>query len=791
MLIDNFYKLQPIRRDGLTSKLILRFLFVFFVWTISQAIKLKRDQIIMEAPNVRIDNIKLTVTDNSDKNSDEGVNEEKGFFDIASEDDSPEKILSQIVIYEPNHIDERHYKRMGFFCAVGEVTDPEIKFQVVNREQYQLLDERIAHLQELHFMANLRLQQKIELIQKHLEEIVFKWTGHVGEVSAFEIEKSKAEQRLTELRKELRDIYQSIGQKKERLIEERILAVRKELELMIENYRKVYEQRFEINKRTFEDNRNALDYKVKRFEALKTQFEERQVQIAAKVNALSLAGVNPYVANFLVAAGFAAAVVAGYFFSIFALSKHLNDENVPFFVIQGFHHFITQVFAGNSIGIQFLLLSGFLIGVILVLTVIVWGCHVMVNWSEKAHQINTTQVNDRATNRLMVEVGDSNNFSFETYAESSNFFQFWLNLVPILIITGVALILLFLGTAATNISSLDTSLTGTLVGTLLTFLMAGLVYLYLVRIVEPRNERYPERSFILNNLELVGVISIFLFCTLAMLFLKPKIDEHDPLVLVEFVSVILMVAFLLGYALRFRGLIATANFLDTRINALYDAIRDNLRPRPLNLTSAEDNSFKQEYLKLQKQLMELIQNKNEMTGYLLWGEDREWLKKKLDFPSRRKPLRWWQFWRSRNVKDENPDSEVAIKLTDIEKQMFPKETVMAKELTDSIHEVKQHIYKLEEEIKARKEEHTAFCRELKEKRTKLHNQVDNYKKAQERFRKILFDRIDGEKKYMEEIVNYLKEGFDLGMWYRVNGLGPSHDYYLPVTDLSKQNGNHE
>ena len=76
-------------------------------------------------PNGKPTNEEPMVANNFNENGNNGSNGEDGFFDIAAEDDSPEKILSQIVIYEPNHLDERHYKRMGFFCAVGEVADPE------------------------------------------------------------------------------------------------------------------------------------------------------------------------------------------------------------------------------------------------------------------------------------------------------------------------------------------------------------------------------------------------------------------------------------------------------------------------------------------------------------------------------------------------------------------------------------------------------------------------------------------------------------------------------------------
>ncbi len=714
------------------------------------------------------------------------------FTDPPNDDDASEDFLSQIVVYEPTHLNERHYKRLGFFSAIEEITDTQKKFQLLIEEQRQLHEERVAHLKELYFISDLRFQQKIETAVKDLEDSRVKWISHVSESSELAIERAKAKQRLDELEEQLHGVHHAIGEKKERLIEDRILAVRKELEAVIENYQKVYEQRYEINKRTFEDNKDALASKVKRFEALKEQFQERQAHITAKVDKLSLAGINPYVANFLVTAGFAAAIVAGYFFSIFALSKHLNDENVPFFIIQGSHSFITKIFSGNTLGAQFFLLTLLLLGLVISLTVIVWLCHIWINRSEKSSHRNTIRENDSASNRLVVEVGDADSFSYKTYAESGNFFQFWLQLVPILIITGIVFIILFLGTGASEIGSLDTSLTGTLVGSLLTFLMAGLVYLYLIRIVEPRIERHPDKSFLRNNAELVSIIVIFIVSTLAMLFLKQETKEHDSLVIVEFTSVILMAAFLLGYALRFKGLIATANFLERRINALYDAIRDNSRPRPLNLTAAEDKRFKQKYLKLQKQLMELMQQKNDMTSYLLRGDDRGWLRKKLQGSSSgAKSKKWWGFWKSKRTQDENPGDGVVLKLSDLEKQTFPKETMMAKGLMEAIDEVKQQITTLEEAIKARREERTSYCVVLKDEQAKLNNRIDNYRRARERFRKTLFERVDAETIYWEEIMNYLKEGFDLGMWYRVNGLGPSPDYYPLFAKPTKQNGNHE
>ncbi|MCO6491788.1 MAG: hypothetical protein J5I98_25460 [Phaeodactylibacter sp.] len=698
-------------------------------------------------------------------------------LDIALEEDSPEKILSEIILYENTRFEEKHYKRMGFFSAIGAVDKPQESFRDLLSEQHLLQEQRVSKLKELHFTTDLRLSEKIRTTQQSLDDLKLKWLDHIGEIASFKEKKEEAEKRLLELQKLLHDLHQEIGNKKEKLIDERIQAVRRELEGVIENYQKVYEQRFEINQRTYEDNKQALSLKIKRFENLRDQFQARQAQIAEKINALSLAGINPYVSNFFVAAGFAAAVVAGYFFSIFALSKNLNDENIPFFLIQGLYSFLTQVFQEQAIGIQFLYLAGSFTALIFVLTFISWVCHVFLNsldWI--ANNKGKKKEGLFTSNRLVIEAGDSENFAFEAFAESNSFFQFWLQIIPILLITGIILILLFLGIEDDNISNLDTSLTGTVVGSILTFLMTGIVYLYLIRVVEPRIARHPERPFLRNNLELVIISGVFLISTLTLLFIKTEEQVHDPLVIIEFVSIILTAAFLLGYALRFKGLIATANFLDRRINALYDAIRDNSRPRPLNLTAAEDRQFKKEYMKLQKQLLELIRQKNDMIGFLMRGDDRGLFRWKFKVrPGSRLPQKWWKFWRaSRTINEwEGP----ALELTEMEKQLLPKETIMIKEVRSEMAELRSQMVKYEEAILARKEERTSYCTELKEEKAKLLNRIDNYNRHRERIKKVLFDRIDAEINLLEKINNNLKEGFDLGMWYRVNKLGPSNEYY--------------
>lgn len=710
----------------------------------------------------------------------EAINNSNGIVNFQLDDTENEFNNLSIYTKTSEWNDENHYKRMGFFCALGKVAEPEKAFTDLLSEQQKLCEERIANLNELFFFANQRLEGKIEKAKKSLDEIEFKELQYLGEIPTLEQENNDNKNRLHQIKQELQKLYELIGSKRENLIRARILSVRQELESLIENYRSVYNKRFEANKQNFENNKEAIDYKRKYFECLKLQIEEQRQQVISKINSLKIDGINPYVVNFIFTVGLAGAMAGGYLFSIFALSKHLNSESLNFFFIKGIYNFILKTFPDRALWNQGIILFGLWIVFIVMITTIAWLCDLFIGKSRNKDDIKH-QLDFDSRRR-------QNPFSFKVYAESTSFFQLWVAIIPLLVIFGFILIIIFLGIQPTGIESLDVAISGSIMGALFIFMKSGLMYVYIVRILEPRIQRSPDQSFVKNNMELVFATLFFILSTTAMLFLEGHPGKRDPIIIFEFIAVMLISSFLLAYAIRLKGLISTLNYLDTRISLLSEAIKDKMRPLPLNLSQTENDIFNKEYLSLHKQLLILIQIKNEMTNYLLRGDESGWRKVRKILIE---PFNRIKDWLIREFSKKHHEDEIIYvydlnKFTYLEKQIFAKEITMIEDFKITMQNIKHEIELLSEEIKLRKEGRSQYLKEIYEMKHGLLNQINNYKIAQQNLRKNLFERVTIERVYFEKIIICLREGFDLGMWYRLNKLGPVPEYYTSDLNIYKQ-----
>ncbi len=671
--------------------------------------------------------------------------------------------------------DDKHFNRMGFYCAIGESENPKEKFDALLLRHKESIDEKLKQI-ETHFQLDiLRFETKIEELKKKLEEEKFKLFTHRFDIDELIKTKNALQVEVNDLEAEINKLYKDLGEQKSKLIENRIEDVKSELAKLVEGYDSITDQKNKINTKSFDNSRDALKIKVDLFQKFADSYSNIYLGIKKKIEILNIAGIGDYISSFLIYAGFTATIAAGWFFSIYALKNNLNSESTLFFLLSGLFNFGQEFITASNSKVLASLYMTFSLIIFLTLTGgIAWFCQWLLDKYEK-----------RSTkNKLVFEINEDEKFVFNTQISAKTFLSFWLQIIPFVFILGIVFIILILGNAAGNVTKLDISLSGQVAGTAISFLCTGIAFLYITKVIEPRIERQASNntpiSWLRSNIELFLLITIFLISIFGLLFGVEKLTGiavgNRFISLLEFAICVLLTSFMLGYGLRYKGLISTTEYLERRLKELTDAIKDNSRARPLNLILAEGKLFNKKYLELQEELLNLIIAKTKVAKDFLPGEDR-----KKSHNSAKKKENWWSrfFNNSKTVEAENDDTETLVfEMSPIEEVYFPGFKNHIDELKSQITSKNAALGKAEKQLSAIKEDKSDYATTLVKSIKKIETKISNLRKEiTNRYFKWT-QTIDVQKKQGDKENMEIWDGYNLGMWYRENGIGPTPDYYV-------------
>jgi len=403
---------------------------------------------------------------------------------------------------------------------------------------------------------------------------------------------------------------------------------------------------------------------------------------------------------------------------------------------------------------------------------IAWGCQWLLDKYEKV----------KTKNKFVFEISEDEKFLFNTHISAKTFLSFWLQLIPFVFIFGIIFIVLILGNAAGNVANLDISLSGQVAGTAIAFLCSGIAFLYITKVIEPRIEKQvasnTQTSWLRSNIELFLLILLFLISIFGLLFGVEKLTGvalgNRFISLLEFAVCVLLTSFMLGYGLRYKGLISTTEYLERRLKEFAEAIKDNSRARPLNLMLAESKQFNKKYLELEEELLNLIISKTRVAQEFLPNAD-----KKNKQNNVKKQTSWWnKLFNKPIINDdaENTDKTV-FEMSPIEEVYFPGFKHHIEELRSQIKTKSAEFRSTENRLFAIKEERSEYAKILLQNIEKLENKISNYRKAiTNRYFKWT-QTIDVQKKQGDKENMEMWDGYDIGIWYRENGIGPTANYY--------------
>lgn len=703
---------------------------------------------------------------NTENPSEEEVKYPEDDIDFDEQDDV---IFLPVIIPQ----DDKHFNRMGFYCAIGESENPKGKFDALLLRHKESIDEKLKQIEYHYYLDILRFETKIEELKKKLEEEKFKLFTHKFDIDELLKARDALKVEVNNLETEINQLYKDLGEQKSKLIENRVEDVKSELAKLVGGYDSITDQKSQINAKSYDNSKDALKIKVDLFQKFADSYSNIYSGIKKKIEILNVAGIGDYISSFLIYAGFTAAIAAGWFFSIYALKNNLNSESTLFFLLSGLFNFGQEfITASNSKVLASLYMTLSLIIFLALTGVIAWFCQWLLDKYEK---VNTK-------NKLVFEISEDEKFVFNTQISAKTFLSFWLQVLPFVFILGIVFIILILGNAAENVNKLDISLSGQVAGTAIAFLCTGIAFLYITKVIEPRIEMQASNnapiSWLRSNIELFLLITLFLISIFGLLFGVEKLTGiavgNRFISLLEFTICVLLTSFMLGYGLRYKGLISTTEYLERRLKELTDAIKDNSRARPLNLILAEGKQFNKKYLELQEELLNLIIAKTKVAKEFLPSEDI-----KGNQNTTKKKENWWSrlFNNAKIVETEDKNGKMAFEMSPIEEVYFPGFKNHIDELKSLITSKNVELEKTENQLSAIKADKSEYATILVKSIKKIETKISNLRKAiTNRYFKWT-QTIDVQKKQGDKENMEIWDGYNLGMWYRENGIGPTPDYY--------------
>jgi hypothetical protein len=676
-------------------------------------------------------------------------------------------------------------KRRGFFEAIKSTECPQKQLTLLLKEHEEQAKEKIQTIEALAEKRIEHLQQRITLCEERITELREKLSAAEQyrettdeELQSFIKDKEAEEQLLLTIQQRLTDVRVELGKAKSGIIDKSLEEAEKQVTTALNIQKTIYDETRLLNRKKFEDEKDQLALLSKCYKELYDYYEVRYKKVNKHLAVLDVDGISPVTTQVLVTIGSISFGAAGFFFSTFAGRAGFGNEDMLFFVLGGIINTAQQPGHG-------LLKILILIGLIALVTGISLICNYLINRLKKKseEEIRSEVMMGMATAKKLEQ------FQYQASVKSNNWYAFWLQLIPGIFIAG--LIILGISKSDTNqkISSINASSEGLIIGTCIAMSLAGLIYFYIIKIVEPRlvkqydSEPDTKVNWIRSNWELVAIIIAFIIfsvCIIAIPYTNIDtghniipFDQQTRYAILLFITICFVGGVSFAYSIRSRGLIETNDYLERVMQGLNSAIgycSSAEAPELHNRVAEEHSNITQHVL---RQLTfkatiigtDIVEQKKQDKEKGFWEGLMEMVKgsKNEEKPAPPNPIHSITFmepWEERyfpHILDE-------LKAIEFE---YMEQKSKTRKAEDRVNDYKEN--KVTEKRIYEKE-----IEQSKKNRQEYEEQIENtIKEKNEKCLKI-------KNAYNKTTVDLL-DGFHLGLWYRENGIGPKPDFFDTCT----------
>lgn len=703
-----------------------------------------------------------------------------------------EELVKNITTYPSDR-----YEKTGFYLAI----DPEgVPLEDAKKRLREETEKEVANLDKHADQVREHIAKQKEEIStslKELEERIKEQKNKLATVQdgieTLEKDRLQIREQIDEIKHDIRKIVEKIGIQREDIIQRRIQSMRSELEEMISTYEEVSNRKASINEKEFAANKEIYKQRSMRYEELYQMAKERLSLVQTKLK--KVPGITNQSHQFLFWAGVGAAGGAGWYFSVYIVNHKM-------FTADFFSFFFSRLFAvggklsGSSMGMQVLVLLSGLFLVIAMTTLLSWlgQKYLLKNLgmaektkkqtrkeSKKQKNQNALSADPGLETDLSLSFGDDEKSYYRTRITAGSFFSFWLQALPVIFLLGVLFILLSVsGTDPTEVTKLTSALSGQFIGSSIAFGVAGLLYIYIRLVIDPRlaaASTGDPKSLLEKNWELLVVLAAFVLATLSMVIWP----QQTFVAVLGFVAIAFMTGLVVAYAVYYRGLLASDQELKHEIIHLSFAIDNCRRARPLYIMGAEGEQFKYNYLLLMEQMYKLSQIRNMQATELLVGKEmtsqislsgkvpkREYLGYRLVKNIRK------LFVRSESASD--PEENETMELSGPESNYYQEQSLLHRSLKIELKNKRAGMFRLEEKLENLRTENSEVQRRYRDQINDSEWRKKSLIEARERLDRLLIDSVNILQQEKGKRVIALRDGFDLGLWHRTNDVTPRPKY---------------
>lgn len=680
--------------------------------------------------------------------------------------------------------DAESLRRQGFFEAITPVECPMDKLKLLlNRFE----DEATWQLSEADNYYTLRIENCELEMERILEEMaVLRDKITIEEayreaddpvLQALYSEKKQHETEVANSQKELTRIRIKLGEAKSGIIQKSLEEAELQVRTALGIQRTIYQETRALSHQKFQDERDYLKRLSLCFQELYEVYEKRYKAITERLGLLDVDGISPITTQVLTSVGVVAFTVAGFFFSTFASAAGFGNQDLLYFVLGGLMDTIRQPGSG---WMKIMVL----VGLILLVTAFSWLCHW---WLERMRK----KSRDEMFNKVMLKGFTRqkiDKLDFEISLKSNNWLGFWLQLIPVILIAG----LMMLGTSRiadpNSINALNSSSEGLIAGTGIAMAVAGLIYLYIIKIVEPRllkrYRQHPEEpvNWFRANWELVVILVLYiLFALVIVLVPYMPADKTNPIIRIDyrtryavllFIAITLVGAISFSYSVRSRGLVQTGRFLERALQKLNDLLA--------YCASPETPELHHQVAKEHGNIIEHVLRQLSFRAALPLGTVLDPPVRPVIEPAEKNIFGWIRkLIRRKRIEEEiMKDPLAALTSTNtLEERYFPHIVDELKAAEFDFNNRKVILQKVNDEIC----DYLAGREAQKRKLELALTDCEGSRKRKYREKEHTVDEKMERRQYIREQCRSSQaaflDGFHLGIWYRENGMGPAPGYY--------------
>jgi NADH:ubiquinone oxidoreductase subunit 3 (subunit A) len=668
-------------------------------------------------------------------------------------------------------------RKRGFFEAISHNGPHQSKLELLLRSYEEKARDRITDL-EIYFEKKIQhLRNRIATSQARIDELKQKITATElynekddAKLQQLLQEKLREENNLTDTQRQITDIRIRLGEAKAGIINKSLDDAESQVKKALNIHNIVYDETRLINRKKYEDEKDYLQQLAKSYQELHDYYKQRYEKVSKYLQVLDVDGISPITTGALTTIGTVSFGAAGFFFSTFAGNAGFGNQDMFYYLLDG----VIRTAAGPT---NALVKLAVLVSLLAVITLISLGCDALIYRLRRKRD-------DDIRHKFALGAQMSNKLDLLDYQlslRSNNWYAFWLQLVPGIFIAGLIIISLSQNYKSSELNKINASSEGLIIGTSIAISLAGLIYLYIIKIVEPRLlKRYEanptERiNWMKANWELVAVVILFIVFSICIILIPYAVagiaipvDYQIRYAMLLFLAICLVGSMSFAYGVRNRGLIQTGRYLERVVKGLNSAIAYCSAPEAPDVhhALAPEHGNVLEHVLKQLSFKAAVnigdgrtRRKRKSTGF--FGDLMDALKRS-----------------KKNEEESTPEHLSSVTIMEPwEERYFPH---IVDELKAKEFEYREKRSKLQSVQDSVTDHKTTRINTLRMQENEVALCGENIKECETQLELVMkerSDRMQQQREENDEIITNLLDGFHLGVLYRENGLGPKSAYF--------------